>query len=88
VSQPTPTAVTRQAKGDRGYSVAEYFRTLPPRLTIKKYCEVRQCCRSYVYVLARLGRIRIVKDGRKSYVDTTSAIDDMMSLPEAGARGQ
>jgi hypothetical protein len=66
-----------------GYNADDFVRSLPPLITIQKACEVRQCHPSHMYVLAGKRRIRLVKDGKKTYVDTASLIADIMALPEA-----
>jgi hypothetical protein len=65
------------------YDIEKFLATLPPRLEIPRACEISGDCRSQMYVKAGQGRVRFVKDGRKTLVDTASLIADMMSLPGA-----
>jgi hypothetical protein len=65
------------------YDVEEYRRRLDPFITFKEAAKIRRCHISHLYVLAGLKRIRVVKDGKKSLIDTASLLDDMMRLPEA-----
>jgi excisionase family DNA binding protein len=55
----------------------------PALISVQKAAEIRNCARSYIYVLIGRGQIRARKDGRKCLIETQSLLDDMASLPLA-----
>jgi hypothetical protein len=80
MTAPPPT---RSELPSSPYDATAFAQQLPPRLTFDEAAKIRRCHVSHLYVLAGRGRFRVVKDGRKSYIDTKSFIDDWMNLPEA-----
>jgi excisionase family DNA binding protein len=63
--------------------VIEPRATLPALLTVKEAAAVRRCHVQHIYVLLGKGRIRGVKDGRKTFVVTQSLLDDIANMPAA-----
>jgi excisionase family DNA binding protein len=56
---------------------------LPPFVTVKQAAEIRHCHEDHIYRLLGRGRLRAVKDGRKTLVETASLLTDLVNLPVA-----
>ena len=58
-------------------------RTLPPVLRVKEACEVAGIGRSTLYKLIGSGRVRAIKLGSRTLVDSATLLACLASLPPA-----
>jgi hypothetical protein len=63
--------------------VNKFIDGLPPLIPVKRAAEIRGCCTDHIYRLIGRGRIRALKDGKRTAIDTVSLLDDMANLPAA-----
>lgn len=65
------------------YDAAAFLNAHAPRVPIPEACKIRKVSRARLYELAGLGRVRFVKDGGNTLVDTASLVADLLNLPDA-----
>jgi excisionase family DNA binding protein len=63
--------------------VSKYVNGLPPYVSVRQAAQIRDCCVDHIYRLIGRGRIRAVKDGKLTKVETVSLLEDQASLPPA-----
>jgi hypothetical protein len=63
------------------YDVEKFLATLPPYLPPKEAAKVKRCSLASIYNQLNAGRLRAVKDGAKTLIETRSLVEDMESLP-------
>jgi hypothetical protein len=63
--------------------IDKYVDGLPPLVSVRPAAEIHGSSPDHIYRLAGRGRVRFLKDGRRTKVDTASLLADMANLPEA-----
>lgn len=62
------------------------FESAGPFLTIDEWCSIRRASRPTAYRALAAGRLRAVKAGHRTLIETASAIAEAASLPAAKFR--
>ena len=62
------------------------FESAGPFLTIDEWCAIRRVSRPTAYRVLKAGRLRAVKAGHRTLIETASAIAEAASLPAATFR--